>query len=591
MSGRHSQAKTHSDLWPGRIALGYCVISLGWIFGSGYLVNTLTSGSTSSIIEIGKGVGFVLITSGALYAILARRAHSIRAAERARAAADEERLRLATAVEQAAEAIVMIDPQGCVIYVNPAFERISGYDRSELIGRDPGLLATTDGDGEDPPWTTLSGDQVWRGTLVNVRKDGTEYELETVISPIFNAAGGLVCRVAVQRDVSHERALERELEEAARMEAVGQLAGGIAHDFNNQLTAIAGYADLLRSEVADRPGAAADVEEILRASKSAAGLVKQLLALARRQVLEPSGVHLPELVEQLKPMLRGLLGPKSELIVDASPETSTVWADARQVEQVLVNLTVNANDAMPDGGRLTIRISNEAVKPNEDAPDMLPAGRYVLLTATDTGVGMDEATLAHAFEPFFTTKAPGRGTGLGLSSTYGIIRQSGGYLFVDSEVGAGSTFRIYLPEYAGPRAAGAEQPSSEPVPGGTETILVVEDEPSVRALLTHSLESLGYRVLVSEDAAGALDLAASDGALPLLVTDIRLPGMDGPTLAGQLRAGRAGMRVLYVSGYAGDAMVNSGLLGPDEAFLAKPFSGDELARRVRSLLDLENEAR
>jgi two-component system cell cycle sensor histidine kinase/response regulator CckA len=590
MSGRSSQANTHSDLWPGRIALGYCVVSLGWIFGSGYLVNTLTSGSTSSIIEIGKGVGFVLVTSGALYAILARRAHSIRVAEQARQAADQERLRLATAVEQAAEAIVMVDPEGCMIYVNPAFERISGYDRWELMGRNPGLLATTSGDGAGSPWNALGAADVWRGTIVNVRKDGSEYELETVISPICDAAGELVCRVAVQRDVSHERALERELEEAARMEAVGQLAGGIAHDFNNQLTAISGYADLLRSDVADRPGAAADVEEIVRASKSAAGLVKQLLALARRQVLEPSSVLLPELVEQLKPMLRGLLGPKSELIVEASPETSAVWADPRQVEQVLVNLTVNANDAMPDGGTLTIRISNGEVKPNEDAPDMMPAGRYVLLTATDTGVGMDEATLAHAFEPFFTTKAPGRGTGLGLSSTYGIIRQSGGYLFADSEIGTGSTFRVYLPEYAGPRAAGSEQPAAEPVPGGTETILLVEDEPSVRALLAHSLESLGYRVLISEDATGALDLAASDGAFQLLVTDIRLPGMAGPALAGQLRAGHTGLRVLYVSGYAGDAMVNSGLLGPDEAFLAKPFGADELARRVRSLLDLATEA-
>jgi two-component system cell cycle sensor histidine kinase/response regulator CckA len=588
MSGRPSQASTRSDLWPGRIALGYCVASLVWIFGSGYLVSTLTSGSTSSIIEIGKGAGFVLVTSGALYAILARRAHSIRVAEQARQAADQDRLRLATAVEQAAEAIVMVDPEGCIIYVNPAFERISGYGRWELMGRNPELLATTSGDGDGSPWNALGDADVWRGTLVNVRKDGSEYELETVISPICDAAGELVCRVAVQRDVSHERALERELEEAARMEAVGQLAGGIAHDFNNQLTAISGYADLLRSEVAGRPGAAADVEEIIRASKSAAALVKQLLALARRQVLEPSSLDLVDLVEELKPMLRGLLGPRSELDFDAAEGIPPVWADAGQIEQVLVNLTVNAHDAMPEGGHLSISIA--AVDAGTgDHGDPLEPGRYVRLTATDTGFGMDETTLAHAFEPFFTTKAPGRGTGLGLSSTYGIIRQSGGYLFADSELGTGSTFRVYLPEYAGPRATRAAPPVPEPVPGGSETILLVEDEPSVRALLVHALESLGYRVLVSEDATGALDLAASDGAFSLLVTDIRLPGMDGPALAGQLRAKHTGLRVLYVSGYAGDAMVTSGLLGPDEAFLAKPFSGDELARRVRSLLDLETE--
>jgi two-component system cell cycle sensor histidine kinase/response regulator CckA len=585
MSHRAPQGNSRSDLRPFRVALGYCVVSLCWIFGSGYLVSTLTSGSTSSIIEIGKGVGFVLVTAGALYAILARRARAIRVAEQAQLASDAERVRLATAVDQAAEAIAMIDPAGLVNYVNPAFERISGYDRSELVGRSPAMLAGPEGAGSAAPWSALDGKDVWRGTLVGIRKDGGEYAVDTIISPICGADGRLLCHVAVLRDVTRERALERELAEAARMEAVGQLAGGIAHDFNNQLTAISGYADLVRTEVADRPEAVADVEEIIRASKSAAGLVKQLLALARRQVLEPSSLHLPELVEQLKPMLRGLLGPKSELIVEAAPEARAVWADAGQLEQVLVNLTVNANDAMPDGGTFTIRVSTSDIEPDEAAPDALPPGRYVVLSASDTGVGMDEETLAHAFEPFFTTKAPGRGTGLGLSSTYGIVRQSGGYLFADSEVGAGSTFRIYLPEHLGPASGRTAPARAEPIAGGTETIILVEDEPPVRALVSQALERLGYRVLVVADAGAAMDYALRDGPLALLVTDIRLPGLDGPSLAAKLRETQPGLPVLYISGYAGDAMIDSGVLGEDEAFLSKPFTTDELARRVRALLD------
>jgi len=585
MSAGSSQNDRRSDLRPGRIALAYCLISLVWIFGSGYVVSALTSGETSSLLEVAKGAGFVLVTAAALYVLLARRARSIRVAEQARMAADEERRRLATAVEQAAEAIVITDPAGHIIYVNPAFEHISGYDKTELMGRSPNMLSGADGRPALSMWPTLSEPDVWRGVLLNVRKDGTEYEVDTVISPIRSPDGNVVCHVAVQRDVSHERALERELEEAGRMEAVGQLAGGIAHDFNNLLTAIAGYAGLLREELGGNTTARADVDEILRASKSAANLVRQLLALARRQVLDPSSLALDELVEQLRPMLHGLLGPRMDLDIKYRDGIAPVFADAGQIEQVLVNLTINARDAMPSGGTLTISVANVDIDADEERASLIKPGKYVLLAASDTGIGMDEATRARVFEPFFTTKGPGHGTGLGLSSTYGIVTQSGGYLFADSELGHGSTFSMYLPVHDGPVTAGPRDAIPEPAPGGNETILLVEDEPPVRILVAQALERLGYRVLVSSDAAGALALAASEGPLPLLVTDIRLPGQDGPSLAAYLRVKHAGLRVLYVSGYAGDAMVSSGLLGPDEAFLPKPFSADELARRVRTLLD------
>jgi CheY-like chemotaxis protein len=286
-------------------------------------------------------------------------------------------------------------------------------------------------------------------------------------------------------------------------------------------------------------------------------------------------------------MLHGLLGPRIEMDVRCPQPVEPVFADAGQIEQVLVNLTVNARDAMPAGGKFTLSISNVEIPPEDDRAGLMKPGRYVLLSAADTGIGMDDATLARVFEPFFTTKEPGKGTGLGLATTYGIVTQSGGYLFTDSQVGVGSTFSVYLPRHDGPVAARPAEVKPEPVPGGTETILLVEDEPAVRVLISQALERLGYRVLVSSDASTAMAYAAAEGPLPLLVTDIRLPGQDGPSLAATLRLQNPALRVLYVSGYAGDAMVTSGLLGPDEAFLAKPFSADELARRVRVLLDGE----
>jgi len=294
------------------------------------------------------------------------------------------------------------------------------------------------------------------------------------------------------------------------------------------------------------------------------------------------------LVEQLRPMLDGLLGPGVTFEVASAGPIAPVFADPGQIEQVLVNLAVNARDAMPDGGTFRISISNVEVAAEDKRLDSMAPGRYVVLAASDTGVGMDEETRAHAFEPFFTTKPAGRGTGLGLATTYGIVKQSGGYLFAESELGRGTTVTMYLPQYDG--AVVTLQPAAlaERSPGGSETVLVVEDDPAVKAIIRQALERLGYRVLVSFDAAEALTAAETlVERLPLLVSDIRLPGRGGPELAAQLRVKHPGLRVLYVSGYAGDEMIQRGLLGTDEAFLAKPFSADDLARRVRSLLDSE----
>jgi PAS domain S-box-containing protein len=588
MSSRLPRRDGRADLKPGRIALSYLVVGAAWILGSGYIVDLLTSGQSSQVIEVGKGWGFVVVTAAALYIILARRARAIRSAESARVAADEQRMRLATAVEQAAEAIVITDRDARIIYVNPAFERVSGYPRAELVGRNPRLLQSGRHTQEfyAAMWSTLQAAETWRGTFFNLRKDGVVYEVDAVISPLRDSDGAVDSYVGVDRDVSRERALERDLIEAGRMEAVGQLAGGIAHDFNNLLTAITGYAELLRNEVQADPEAQADVDEILRASRSAAGLVRQLLAFGRRQVLEPAGLGLDVLVEQLRPMLDGLVGPGVTFEVASAGPVAPVFADPGQIEQVLVNLAVNARDAMPGGGAFRITISNEEVAPDDERCDSVRPGRYVVLAASDTGVGMDEATRARVFEPFFTTKPAGRGTGLGLATTYGIVKQSGGYLVAESELGRGATFTMYLPQYDGAVLARPAAGLPEPVPGGSETVLVVEDDPAVKAIIRQALERLGYRVLVSSDAAEALAAAETlIERLPLLVSDIRLPGRGGPELAAQLRVKHPGLRVLYVSGYAGDEMIQRGLLGTDEAFLAKPFSADDLARRVRSLLD------
>ena len=362
----------------GPLALGYALVGLAWIFGSGFLVGAIGDRVAETTLEIFKGVGFVVITSLALYVLLERRSRALRAAENDLLAADEERTRLATAVEQADEAVVITDPTGTIVYVNPSFERVSGYTKWELVGANPRVLHSGQHDREfyADMWSTLTRGETWHGTFVNRRKDGTLFEEDAVLTPIRDANGTTTNYVGVKRDVTRERALERQLAEASRMEAIGQLAGGVAHDFNNLLTAISGYAELLRLHLGAESEPASNVEEILRASRSAAGLVRQLLAFSRRQVLEPELLRLDALVGQLSPMLRGLLGPTIVIEVATAPDLDDVFVDAGQVEQILVNFAVNARDAMPDGGRFSLSLSNVEVSRQEAGrgsdPDRAP---------------------------------------------------------------------------------------------------------------------------------------------------------------------------------------------------------------------------
>jgi PAS domain S-box-containing protein len=406
---------------------------------------------------------------------------------------------------------------------------------------------------------------------------------------------GRVARMAgTVLDVTERKRMEQELRQreaqylqAQKLEGVGRLAAGVAHDFNNLLTAISGYAELLTDRLTPGSAEAEDVGEIRAAADRAAALTRQLLAFSRQQVREPKVLDLNAVVGDLAQMLRRLLGEDVDLVTVQRQGLGAVLADPGQLEQVIVNLAVNARDAMPGGGKLTIEAANVDLDDGVSAGHAaIKPGRYVMLAVTDTGIGMAPEVLARLFEPFFTTKGVGKGTGLGLATVYGIVKQSDGYVLVDSLPGRGSTFRVYLPRIEGsPDAAPAPQADTRPV-RGSETILLVEDEPAVRQVTRVALGQFGYAVL---DAAGpleALQLARLHrGEIHLLLTDVIMPDMTGRELADRLLAERAGVRVLYVSGYPGDAIAHRGALAPGTAFLPKPFAVKELARKVREVLD------
>src|SRR5256886_1556195 len=417
------------------------------------------------------------------------------------------------------------------------------------------------------------------------RKDGTLIDVDIESQPITFA--GRPARLVLARDVTARRQLEDQLRQAQKMEAVGQLAGGIAHDFNNLLTAILGCTQLLLHATPPEDARREDVEEIKNAGLRAAELTRQLLAFSRRQVLAPKLLDMNSVVANMDKMLRRLIGEDVALVTELAADLGPVNADPGQLEQVLLNLAVNARDAMPQGGRLTIATANVVLTEEyAERHHRLPPGQYVLLAVSDTGVGMDEATQKHLFEPFFTTKEVGKGTGLGLATVYGIVKQSGGYIWVYSEPGHGTTVKVYLP-----RVPGAAEPlpvaaATPELRRGSEIVLLVEDAAPVRSLARKSLESYGYTVLEAADGPAALDLAARHPrGIDILVTDVVMPGMSRPELARRLAPLRHGMRVLYTSGYTDDAMVRQGVLRAGVAFLQKPFVPETLARKVREVLD------
>src|SRR5437870_375881 len=471
---------------------------------------------------------------------------------------------------------------------NDAMARMYGYGEArELVGtRLADLHNVTDPANREQIRAFLRAG--YRVSDSETREHDREGRVRVFLNNVvgFIEDGHLVRVWGTQRDVTDQRHLEEQFRQSQKMEAVGQLAGGIAHDFNNLLTAILGNTQLLLRDLPPGDSKRGDVEEIRKASERAASLTRQLLAYSRRQMLQPEVLDLNVVVAEMDKMLRRLIGEHIALAAVLAPDLGRVRADPNQIEQVIVNLAVNARDAMPEGGKLTIETADVDLDETYAQTHLgsVP-GPYAMLAVTDSGVGMDAGVRAHLFEPFFTTKEVGRGTGLGLATVYGIVKQSGGYISVYSEVGRGSSFKIYLPRIATPSGAPASPHRGRPA-RGTETVLVVEDEPAVLTLSRRALEAQGYIVLTASDAAAALRVVERHGGtIHLLVTDVVMPGKSGRELADKLAAQRPGIRVLYMSGCPGDAVVQHGTLPSGSAFLQKPFSPDGLALKVRDVLD------
>jgi two-component system, cell cycle sensor histidine kinase and response regulator CckA len=494
---------------------------------------------------------------------------------------DSEIKLLAAATEQSTDSIAMLDRNARITYVNPSFERATGYSEAEVLGQRLSILRSGVHSREfyDAMKKALEDGTGWTADVTNRRKDGSLFTEQTTLSPIRDDSGVVTGFVTVKHDVTAQRELEARLRQSERLEAVGRLAGGVAHDFNNLLAAIRGYAELARTDIG--PGSTADdLTQIILASDRAATLTRQLLAFSRQQVLEMRVVDPGSVVEPLLPMLRRLLGEHIELVTDSAADLGRVKADAGQLEQVIVNLAVNARDAMPEGGRLAIELSN--VAPGETSPGRpgVPDAPMVRLRVTDTGIGMDTDTLGRVFEPFFTTKGLARGTGMGLASVLGIVQQSGGLVWATSQPGRGSVFTIDLPRVDGPEIQAAP-PSAPAAQGGAETILLVEDEPGVRTFVARALRNLGYAVLEASSGAEALELTGGrDVPVDLLLTDVTMPGIQGPDLARRVKALQGSVAVMFMSGYLEDP----DSLAAGAILLAKPFDPATLARAVRTAL-------
>jgi len=526
-----------------------------------------------------------------------RHALALRANERQRRQAEgalrasEERFR--ALVENSSDALMLLDAEGRVTYMTSSSSRQFGWMPDQMIGRSVfDFVHPDDADAAAARMTeviTSPGKTVTREIRFR-HADGSWRIMEGVA---VNRLDDPSVRAIVvnARDITDRRKLEEQLRMSQKMEAVGQLAGGVAHDFNNLLTAILGYCNLMLDDMPSEDPLRGDLDEIRAAGERAAALTRQLLAFSRRQMLQPQVVDLNAVVRQMEKLLRRLISEDVELATRLAPDLMTVRVDPASIEQILVNLAVNARDAMPVGGRLTIETSNIDLDTAYAVTHVtMTPGRYVMLAVGDTGEGMDAATRARVFEPFFTTKEQGKGSGLGLATVYGMVKQSGGYIWVYSEPGHGTMFKVYFPpaEQRTSEAA-AEHPGRRTSDGkqGWETVLLVEDEDAVRALAREVLRRHGYVVLEARHGVDALRIAERHGDdIHLMVTDIVMPHMSGRDLAERLSSARPGMKVLFMSGYTDHALMHRELT-PGSAFLQKPFTPEGFARKVRSVLDAE----
>jgi hypothetical protein len=564
--------------------------------------------------SIGEETAVEMLKSGADdYVMKDRIARLVPAVERALRAATERNehrqaeqrlrdseLRFRSLAQSANDAIVVADRRGTLAFWNRGAERMFGYRDAEVLGQ-PLEVLLTERDRVlhrcqlEQLLATGQSDLVGRPVEVDGRKkDGTEFPIELSLTtwqaPSGLTVGGFIRDLSERRRADEQRArLEDQLRQSQKLEAVGQLAGGIAHDFNNLLTVVLGCCDLALSELNDSSPALSLVEEIRTSAQRAAALTGQLLAFSRRCVLVPEVVDLNGIVSRMEPMLRRLIGEDIEFVTALDSTLVPVKIDASQWEQVIMNLVVNARDAMPQGGLLRIETSNVRLGPNGSADSCLTSpGPYARMAVSDTGCGMDRATMARIFEPFFTTKPPRSGTGLGLSTVHGIVRQSGGHIEVHSAPGQGSTFEIYLPKVEEVAMESATPYTSDQATRGDETILLVEDDDSVRILAQLTLRRQGYNVLSARNAVEATHLCAEHpGPIHLMLTDVVMPGMSGQRLGESVGKVRPGMRILFMSGHMDDTIARHGLVEPGAAFLHKPFTPDSLTQMVRQVLDRE----
>ncbi|MFN2244324.1 MAG: GAF domain-containing protein, partial [Anaerolineae bacterium] len=512
----------------------------------------------------------------------------------ARIRLEEAQRRLTAAVEQAAEGVMITDTEGSILYANPAFDQITGYGRGKAMGRHARALLQV---ARDPAvrtemWQAVTSGQTWQGRFTSDGRDGNTYTVDSTVSPVRNQVGDVVNYVATLRDMTREVELEKQFQQAQKMEALGRLAGGIAHDFNNLLTVIQLSTRLLEKGLRRQDPLWDHVQHIREAGDRAARLTRQLLSFSRREVVEPKALRLNQIVEDLSRMLKRIIGEDIDLVTSLADDLWPIRADAGQIEQVLMNLVVNARDAMPGGGILTVETGNVVLDEEyaEFHVDAQP-GEHVVLAVCDTGQGMDQEIMAHLFEPFFTTKEQGQGTGLGLSTVFGIVRISGGHIRVESNVQEGTCFYVYFPRHVEAETEvhwAAYMPDSALAGECEGTVLVVEDDAGVRDLAVRVLESHGYHVLHAGCGPDALLLSEQyDGPIDLLLTDVVMPHMNGRKLAEQVRAQRPGIPVLFMSGYADSNILRRGTLPAGMAFLSKPFAVEELIQKVRLLLEID----
>ena len=528
----------------------------------------------------GTGLGMAVLVG-----YLKRRAEQQQALELAREGRNRQRM----VTETSADAIVTIDEDSRILFANPATERIFGHAVSDLPGMPltnlmPEFMRARHSAALSRYLQTNTPTMAWHAIeLVGLRANGTEFPVEVSFAEF--PIDGRRTFTGTIRDISERKQLESQLVESQRMEAVGRMAGAIAHDFNNILTAVSGYATLVKDQLPPDDPAQPDVDGIQHAAAGATSLVRQLLAFSRRQVLHPQLVDLTRTVDDILPMLQRLIDERVavEWHRPGTPVTA-IQADPAQLDQVVLNLALNARDAMPDGGTITIEVADVELDPEYARTHLeVQPGPYVMLAVSDTGMGMDRETMAHVFEPFYTTKRAGQGTGLGLATVYGIVKQSHGSLSVYSEPGHGSTFKVYFPQAEGVVADRGTSDQPDAAVGAGETILVAEDEDSVRELVRTLLDRLGYRVLVASDGLEAVSIAERERP-DLLLTDVIMPGLAGPEVAQRVRELHPGTPILFMSGYTAGAIDRHSLVESGAMLLHKPFTPAVLASAVRTAL-------